>query len=68
MDVIRVVVSEEGPYRLEGPFRLVTVERSEVEPQSNVLCRCGASQTKPYCDGSHLPSGFGGSHDQEASA
>ena len=65
MALIRVVVSEEGPYRFEGEFRLVTVARDEVTPTSSLFCRCGASSSKPYCDGSHAPSGFGGSHDQD---
>lgn len=64
MAVLRVVVSEEGPYRFEGAFRLVTVHRDEVAPTSQWFCRCGASRAKPYCDGSHGTSDFGGSHDQ----
>lgn len=64
MSGIRVVVTDEGPYRFEGAFRLVTVARDEVDPRSDILCRCGASGSKPYCDGSHRPSGFGGLHDQ----
>lgn len=64
MAALRVVVSEEGPYRFEGAFRLVTVQRDEVDPASHTFCRCGASRAKPYCDGSHGTSDFGGSHDQ----
>ncbi len=43
---------------------LVTGELSIVTParvgamQSTVLCRCGHSRDKPFCDGAHVRSGF----------
>ena len=50
----------DGPYRVSGAARLLDAagrpialdDRSEAgEPIA--LCRCGHSQTKPFCDGSH---------------
>lgn len=51
--------------RLDGPLvvtgRIVVVgadgTRSEVEERV-FLCRCGASGTKPRCDGTHKRTGF----------
>ena len=45
-----------GPYRVEGPVRVVDAEGNafEVPPGDTiVLCRCGHSQSKPFCDKSH---------------
>ena len=63
-----VTVVENGPYMVSGspPLSVQTIERNE-EGQSwsyregqafavkakTALCRCGHSQNKPYCDGSH---------------
>ena len=70
-----IEVSENGPYRVRGgvPLRPVEIERSEEgdsigtvegDPipagRSYALCRCGQSSTKPFCDESHLSSGFDG--------
>ena len=44
-----------------GPVRLIDAEGNEfVVPDDRplALCRCGQSQTKPFCDASHREAGF----------
>jgi CDGSH-type Zn-finger protein len=44
-----------------GPIRLIDADGNEFdlpEGESVVLCRCGASKTKPFCDKSHSKIGF----------
>jgi CDGSH iron-sulfur domain-containing protein 3 len=54
-----IKVRENGPYRVSGDFRLVDAEGREIDTKpyekdgSIVLCRCGESKTKPFCDKSH---------------
>lgn len=49
-----------GPYRIEGPIKLVDVDGKEFEVKDNIifLCRCGGSSNKPFCDGTHRTNGF----------
>jgi len=50
-----------GPYKVEGPVRVIDAEGREfaIPPgESIVLCRCGHSQSKPFCDKSHRRVGF----------
>jgi CDGSH-type Zn-finger protein len=44
-----------GPYRVEGSVEIIgSDERAVAAPSDPVyLCRCGQSQAKPFCDGSH---------------
>jgi CDGSH-type Zn-finger protein len=61
MDV-EIKVRENGPYKVTGPVRLIDVDGNEYdvgeEGESIVLCRCGASSTKPFCDKTHSKIGF----------
>jgi len=70
---VRVTVAENGPYMVTGdvPLAKQTVvadaeggseawREGDAIPHraSYALCRCGASGTKPFCDGSHVRVGF----------
>ncbi len=58
--MITIKVRENGPYKVEGEFRLVDAQDKEIPIQKPVLCRCGGSLTKPFCDGTHSKIGFQG--------
>ncbi|HET7054707.1 MAG TPA: CDGSH iron-sulfur domain-containing protein [Solirubrobacterales bacterium] len=50
----------DGPYLVRGPFTLVDQDGREIEVRRRVvaLCRCGQSQIRPFCDGTHKAVGF----------
>jgi CDGSH-type Zn-finger protein len=61
MAEVTIKARANGPYKVEGPVRVVDAEGNEfVLPPGDaiVLCRCGHSQTKPFCDASHRRAGF----------
>jgi CDGSH-type Zn-finger protein len=44
---------------MDGPAATARDGRREVVDTLRIaLCRCGHSETKPYCDGTHLRVGF----------
>jgi CDGSH-type Zn-finger protein len=51
-----VMVAKNGPYYVTGGIELVGVENWAVgaSKEHYALCRCGASNNKPFCDGTHL--------------
>ena len=54
-----ISVLNDGPYIAEGLDELRNSKEENLEISAKtVLCRCGASATKPYCDGSHKKIGF----------
>ena len=50
-----------GRTRSQGAIRLIDADGNEYEVpkgESIVLCRCGGSKTKPFCDKTHSQIGF----------
>lgn len=47
-----------GSLRVEGPVTIVGSDGETVTKPAASLCRCGHSQNKPFCDGSHRAAGF----------
>lgn len=59
---ITIRCRENGPLVVQGPVRVID-HHGNVFPipagKDNVaLCRCGHSQGKPFCDGSHRQANF----------
>ena len=61
-----IVTAKDGPYLVTNAaaVRDPLGERLALPPQL-ALCRCGASATKPFCDGTHATSGFSDGKDPE---
>ena len=48
-----------GPLWLRGGITVQSADGEAYEVRNRVtLCRCGASENKPFCDGSHVSIGF----------
>jgi CDGSH-type Zn-finger protein/uncharacterized Fe-S cluster protein YjdI len=48
-----------GPLQVRGPLEVLSgTGRMVCRVTQARLCRCGGSQTKPFCDGSHARNGF----------
>ena len=54
---VRIELRENGPIVVTGPVLLADGTTESLE-QRVFLCRCGASSTKPRCDGTHKSLGF----------
>jgi CDGSH-type Zn-finger protein len=57
----KVTALPNGPLRLEGEFTICDGMGKEFGLAGRTvisLCRCGFSQNKPFCDGSHARQGF----------
>jgi CDGSH-type Zn-finger protein len=57
---VEIKVRDNGPYKVTGPVTVIDAEGNRFAlPEGPIaLCRCGRSQTKPFCDSSHKATGF----------
>jgi len=61
MSEVIIRATPNGPYLVEGSIQLYDTAGTKVPTEGRAkiaLCRCGASSTKPFCDGSHSRIGF----------
>jgi len=57
----KITVNKNGPLRVEGEVTILDTEGSAFDLAGRAtisLCRCGASENKPFCDGSHKKINF----------
>jgi CDGSH-type Zn-finger protein len=57
----KITVRQNGSLRVEGDFVICDYEGKEFDLSGRTsisLCRCGHSENKPFCDGSHKKVGF----------
>ncbi len=51
---VTITPTDNGPYLIQGNVTLLDAEGNRFEAGDTIaLCRCGQSNTKPFCDGTH---------------
>jgi CDGSH-type Zn-finger protein/uncharacterized Fe-S cluster protein YjdI len=56
---LKIQPTLDGPYLLRGDFEIFSADGQSVyRGKSMLLCRCGGSKNKPFCDDTHLENGF----------
>jgi CDGSH-type Zn-finger protein len=61
MPATKIGATDNGPLRVEGEFEILDAQGKSFGLAGRTvisLCRCGHSQTKPFCDGTHKTTGF----------
>ncbi len=57
-DPVLIICRKDGPLLVRGPLTVVASDGGRAQGMKGALCRCGASSTKPFCDGTHRDAGF----------
>lgn len=69
-DEVTIRIRDDGPVLVEGKVIVLDAEghKFPIDPSKPMiaLCRCGHSQNRPFCDGSHRECGFSASERAES--
>ena len=61
LEPVKIQVMKDGPILVEGNYLLTQADGSKVTMKGiSSFCRCGASNTLPFCDGTHRKISFKG--------
>ena len=56
---VTIDIIKNGPFIVNGTVELKDADGNAYPAKQRLaLCRCGASTTKPFCDGTHSKIGF----------
>ncbi|MHC4938058.1 MAG: CDGSH iron-sulfur domain-containing protein [Planctomycetota bacterium] len=58
---MEINILDNGPLVVKGQIKLVDAQGNAYDLEGKeavALCRCGASENKPFCDGKHKAAGF----------
>ncbi|MCO6452760.1 MAG: CDGSH iron-sulfur domain-containing protein [Caldilineales bacterium] len=56
---LEIIPEENGPLILDGNFEIISADKQAVfRGKRAFLCRCGHSESKPFCDHTHARIGF----------
>jgi len=66
---LKLTVARNGPLRIQGAREMIESGELQIQWSDGVpvepanlnaftICRCGASASKPFCDGTHTKAGF----------
>jgi CDGSH-type Zn-finger protein/uncharacterized Fe-S cluster protein YjdI len=57
--VLKITWNENGPFQIKGPFSLFDSDgKLGFQDEKALLCGCGKSENKPFCDGTHAKGFF----------